>query len=193
MRRGDGAVGAEVGRLAKGSHGRSKHGRGCECPRCRGFQSGHRHTMDHGAYAEVALAEEARPIAERLRMLLPAPNPADAPLVEQLAFTLRRVQRAAARLEAADENADGETFERLSRDTRGWVALGVRIAEKLAMSPGARASLGLAHAQTARTEAEALLAAVDLERVRLERLSDVQLHGLVDALEAATTHDGEHR
>ena len=168
------------------------HGPECPCPRCAGFAPGHRYALDHGSYSNVEIVGDVRELVEALYPLLPAPHEADVVLVEALATALVRKRRAEAELDRADRAGNLAEKESLSRDMRGWVGVVMRACERLGLSPTSRAELGLAHAQTARTEAEALLAAVDLERVRLERLSDVQLQGLVDALEAAT-RDGEHR
>jgi len=140
--------------------GPSAHGPDCTlgdggglCARCAGFQPGHELSTKHGAYAVVGLQDEAREVAERIREVVPVVSPADEVAIEGLAVVTVRIRRAAAAIQQVDETADtpllayvgetGQTLDRLRADLRRWLALSLRFADALGLTPTSRARLGL--------------------------------------------------
>ena len=155
--------GAVSGIPAKGE---SKHVPGvCECPRCIGFQPGHKYgelggrPPVHGAMSRthvIAKAQRTAELADAIRSVVPVYDPADEFTVQALAVLLVRIERAEAALaevEAeADESGEGPAavyrggkawVENLRRDLRSWLSVAERYLSALGMSPGSRARLGL--------------------------------------------------
>ena len=132
------------------------HGDGCECQRCRGFEPGNELRRKHGAYAgPLGLSRDPDygALVEDLRDRLPVCAEADELAVQLLGLTTVRIRRAAAALDEVDRRArseltpyvveDAAKLERLRQDLRGWVNSALRLADALAMTPTARARLGV--------------------------------------------------
>jgi hypothetical protein len=144
----------------------ARHGDGCECVRCTGFQPGHalsvgnRGPLTHGAYANRRLSPIAREIADALREMVPNFSPIDEPAVRALAIVLARIEAAEKALEQVEASTDGREFgafsgkgagqfEQLRRDLQGWIKTSVRLMAELGLTPQSRQRLGLNLARTA--------------------------------------------
>jgi hypothetical protein len=147
------AVGDEPIPLRRGSHGPSRHGPDCCCVRCTGFQRGHRLSLRHGGRAVVAHEARARELADDLRELVPARSEADEPMIRLLALTLAQVEAMAGWLsEHGLVDEDGEARSIL-KHFGTMLNSAARIADRLGLSPLARAQLGL---DLSRTDHDAL-------------------------------------
>jgi Phage terminase, small subunit len=158
-----------------------RHGSGCACRRCAGFEPGNEAAVRHGSYvspARLASDPRTRAIADEVRASMPAYSPADEVTIELLAVTLRRVERATAAIEANDDMAgdsplspylipDAGAVRALRDDLRSWVNTAAKLAASLGLTPLSRAKLGLDVALTRRaltvTELHAAAAAEDGE------------------------------
>jgi hypothetical protein len=107
------------------------------------FKPGHELRRTHGAYMpKLSSDETVIAAAEQLTALAPIATPADGPVAMLLAVSLERVRRALHHVEQLE--AEGEPVpERLAGDLRGWVRESARLCDQLALSPTARARLGL--------------------------------------------------
>ena len=162
--------------------GASKHGPGCGCARCAGFQSGHELSLRHGAYAGVVrLAPRASEIADDLRPLVPVYTDSDEPTVRLLALAFARLERAGAALDEVDARtsrdlvpytiADAAKLQRLRQDALGWLNAARRLANDLGLTPTSRARLGL-NVVRAHAEAEATLANLEAGGRKLRLAAD---------------------
>lgn len=123
------------------------HGDDCSCTRCAGFQRGNGHALTHGCYSPLRLQPRAREIREGIAPLVPFAAESDAPLLDLASTTLAQVERAALVLaweqaRAAQEGEPpSERLDRLSKDTRLWIAAAGRLLDQLGLSPTSRARL----------------------------------------------------
>lgn len=169
---------AEAGELVPVE--RERHGDGCACRRCSGWESANQAAVRHGSYASPARLssdERTQELADGIRRAMPVYTAADEPAVQMLAITMRRVERATEAIEAADAMAGDHPIAEYLADTapkllalrddlRGWLRLSARLAGDLGMTPMARARLSL---DLVRTE-DALAGLMDEgRRIRLER------------------------
>lgn len=94
----------------------SRHGSGCSCTRCRGFEVGNDLATKHGAYVSpVRLGDRVAELATVVRELVPAYTPADEVAVQVLCLALARMERSSAALEGTQDAAE---MERLRQDER---------------------------------------------------------------------------
>lgn len=138
------------------------HGDDCECTRCRGFKPGNTVAIEratHGAYADLKLGARVAELAADLAPLVPAYRASDQVTVQLLALSIARIEAAALALEQAKP---GE-LARLEQDLRGWVGKATTLADKLGMTPTARARLGVDVA-VARRQATLTAMAADAAR-----------------------------
>ena len=150
----------------------TRHGDGCECTRCRGFERGNGLALRHGAYSMLTQAPRAGEIADELREIVPTYSPADEPAVRLLALMLGRIELASAALDQLDETADAAKLQRLRQDALGWVNAARRLMNDLGMTPTSRARLGLDLVRTEDTLVQ-LAAEGRLVRERAQQLSEV--------------------
>ncbi len=166
-----------------------EHGEDCGCARCAGFQSGNKLGRQfepgnevgvrHGAYSSpVRFEGRVAELAPQLAELVPAYTDADGPLVQLLALTLARIERAAAALVVVDEKAEAggdlaayaveqaSKLQRLRDDLRSWIGTAHRLLDSLAMTPASRGRLGLDIAQTKRVLGDLDALAVEGRRAR---------------------------
>lgn len=129
------------------------------------FEQGHDLSTKHGAYADLQLGPRVDELVHEYTTLVPAYRPSDQVMVRLLAVSLARIERAMLALEHA---AAGD-LGRLESDLRGWVNTSRRIASDLAMSPTARARLGVDVAVVERMwHTVTTLPATDAEAAELE-------------------------
>jgi hypothetical protein len=161
------------------------------------FVEGNGAAVTHGAYSSVLrLAPRAAEIAAELVAISPVRADADGPVLELLALTLVRVERAAAALDALDRVTEENPtaayvdrgrirFEELRKDMRAWISTSARLLGDLGMQPSARARLGLDIARTAAV-GSGLMAGDDL-------LDLSKLHPSVRARIARLVVDGDEQ
>ena len=177
----------------RGADGRTteRHALGCGCTRCRGFTPGPEGTattapMRHGAYAApLALAGRAEEIADGVRSTMQREDiyrPSFDPMIQTLAVTLVRVERATAALTAVEAGLDegdagplasyfrGATAEgktaheatmRLRHDLRSWINTSRALANDLGLTPRALAAISRDTGIGRATRASAAIRALD--------------------------------
>lgn len=132
--------------------------------------------LSHGCYSVLRLRGRAATIREEIAPLLPLASPADAPMIDTLAFLLAQLERASMVL-GATQAKEGEAIaegrpvpkqlrsdlSRLAADARGWANSAARLADQLGMTPTSRARLGLDVVRT-RTAVEELQAYLEAKR-----------------------------
>jgi len=120
-----------------------KHGPGCDCTRCVGFEKGNSLPLRHGAYAVVALGPRVEELADLIRELVPAYSPSDEITIRLLCLALARLERSS----DATGKVPIEELGRLRENERGWTNTARRLLNDLGMTPTSRAGLGLALVQ----------------------------------------------
>jgi ATP phosphoribosyltransferase regulatory subunit HisZ len=123
----------------------------------------------------LRLRGRAATIREEIAPLLPLASPADAPMVDTLAFLLAQLERASmilghAQMEEGEAIADGRPvpkqlrsdLSRLAQDARGWANSAARLADQLGLTPTSRARLGFDVIRT-RTAVEELNAYLEMK------------------------------
>jgi len=129
-----------------------RHGDGCECVRCVGFQPGNTlgfqpgNTLStvHGALSKLRIPERAAELADGLRAIVPAFSDADEPTVRLLATVLARVE--AANVWVAEHGLyrdDAGELQPVLRALSTWENTAARLLNDLGCTPTSRARLGL--------------------------------------------------
>lgn len=144
------------------------------------FGPGNQIGVRHGAYARLQLAPEAAETAEVLADLVPGFAESDEAAVQLLAFVLEQLKVASRALTDATDRGERDQLLRLSHDAREWVRTALRCLKDLALTPAARAALGLTVAQAARTA-----------RFDLSGLDDEQLKTLETILAQAEAQEAQ--
>ncbi len=131
----------------------------------RSFEPGNQAASTHGAYAELQLGTRVDELAADITTLVPSYRPADQIAVRLLALSLARIERAVSAL----EDAKPGDLARLEADMRSWVNTSRRIVVDLALTPTARARLGLDVSLADRLRLDVTtLPATDAEAAQLE-------------------------
>jgi hypothetical protein len=129
------------------------------------LESGNARSVTHGAYAVLQLGDRVAEIADELTPLVPGYRPADQVAVRLLALSVARIERAVAALDEADVGQ----LARLEADMRGWVNTARRLVVDLALTPTARARLGIDVAIGERMRSDVTtLPATDAEATEIE-------------------------
>jgi hypothetical protein len=169
------------------THGNTRHGEGCACTKCVGFQHGHTLSLKHGAYANVAISPRADELATLVRETAPVYEPCDEPAVRALGVILARIERAEMALADVDEGLDAasadplagyvgrtervDALTRLRSDLRSWLAVAERYFAALGLTPGSRARLGVDIAKARRLTVVELHAQAAIEGESVEETS----------------------
>jgi hypothetical protein len=125
-----------------------RHGDDCQCVRCQGFQGGNDLSLRHGAYSVVALGPRVEILGTQIRSLLDeqlgsAVCEADAPSIALLALALAQVEAATTWLNEHGLIDEHDQPRGLLRHLGTMLNTAARIADRLGMTPTARAALGL--------------------------------------------------
>lgn len=141
-----------------------RHGEGCECVRCAGFQAGNGFAVRHGSYARLSEDPRVQEWFDHILETQPVSHPCDAGAAWRLAMVYRRLEISDAALVEADRAAaehptaaysdKAAWLDRLRADHDRWQSRAGKIEDQLGRNPSARSRLGLRLALAERTLAD---------------------------------------